>query len=155
MAAETLLSRLGHVRRCGHSKWVACCPAHDDRSPSLSIEELIDGRLLIHCFGGCAPSAVLDAIGLDFAALFPERDPDDVGRRKGWRSAPGRGARQRTGGVSAGTALTAISADVTEAAVIVSDIAKGDADAESARLQLWKLAGRIAKALALTEARRA
>src|SRR5690606_29929169 len=115
----------------GHSKWVAGCPAHDDRGPSLSIAETVDGRLLVHCFGGCAPNAVLDALGLDFCALFPERDPDDVGRRPGWRSAHGRGARQRTEGVSPRTALIAIAADAIEAAVIVSDIAKGTGDAEA------------------------
>lgn len=31
----------------------ACCPAHDDHSPSLSISTGDDGRLLLHCFAGC------------------------------------------------------------------------------------------------------
>lgn len=156
MSAEALLSRLDRVRRVGHSKWVARCPAHDDRGPSLSIAETTDGRVLLHDFGaGCSAAEVLHAVGLDFAALFPERDPDDVGRPPGWRSQPGRGARQRTEGISPRTALIAIVADVTEAAVIVSDVAKGSGDAEVARLRLWTLAGRIRSALALTEGRRA
>ena len=30
-------------------EWSACCPAHDDRNPSLSIREGSDGKVLIHC----------------------------------------------------------------------------------------------------------
>jgi putative DNA primase/helicase len=33
--------------------WVAKCPCHDDRKPSLSIKEGEDGRLLMNCFAGC------------------------------------------------------------------------------------------------------
>jgi len=73
MSIESLLSRLENVRRTGEGRWVARCPAHCDRHPSLSVRELADGRLLLHCFGGCSPDAVLNAIGLSFADLFPER----------------------------------------------------------------------------------
>ena len=128
--------------------------AGESRGPSLSITEAGDGRLLVHCFAGCAPLAVLDAIGLDFAALFPERDRDDVGRRTGWRSAPASDARQRTEAIPPRTALIAIHADATEAAVIIADVAEGRRTAESARADLWTLAGRIAAALSVTEARR-
>ena len=71
MIADTLLSRLTKVKgRAG--SWVACCPAHDDRSPSLSIRE--DGdRVLVHCHAGCEVSAVLGAVGLDMTDLFPPR----------------------------------------------------------------------------------
>jgi hypothetical protein len=73
MSAVTLLDRLEKVRQTGPGRWVACCPAHLDKSPSLSIRETGEGLALLHCFGGCAPSAVLDAIGLRFGDLFPER----------------------------------------------------------------------------------
>jgi hypothetical protein len=79
MTVETLLSRLDKVRRTGAGRWIARCPAHDDRTPSLSIRELDDGRTLIHCFGGCSVADVLAAVGLDFDALFPERP---IGDRK-------------------------------------------------------------------------
>ena len=39
----------------------ALCPAHDDHTPSLSIRDGDDGRLLTNCFGGCDPVAVWDA----------------------------------------------------------------------------------------------
>ena len=31
----------------------ACCPAHDDRKPSLSIRQADGGKLLVKCHGGC------------------------------------------------------------------------------------------------------
>lgn len=40
----------------------ACCPAHDDKSPSLSISVGRDGRTLVKCHGGCSQEAVLDAL---------------------------------------------------------------------------------------------
>jgi hypothetical protein len=79
LVGETLLSRLDGVRRTGTGRWIARCPAHDDRTPSLSIRELDDGRILLYCFGGCAVGDVLAAVGLDFDALFPERP---IGDRK-------------------------------------------------------------------------
>ncbi|HEX5461371.1 MAG TPA: hypothetical protein VFX20_15510 [Steroidobacteraceae bacterium] len=72
-AAATLLDRLDGVRQTGPGRWLARCPAHEDRSPSLSIRELDDGRLLLHDFGGCDTEAVLDSLGLEMQALFPER----------------------------------------------------------------------------------
>jgi hypothetical protein len=39
--------------------WWSCrCPAHDDRSPSLSIRDG-DRRLIVRCWGGCDPRDVL------------------------------------------------------------------------------------------------
>lgn len=47
-----------------------CCPAHDDRNPSLSVSEADDGRVLLHCFAGCRTEDVLDALGMGEADLF-------------------------------------------------------------------------------------
>ena len=68
---DDLLSRLDKVRKTGPGRWNARCPAHDDKSPSLTVRELDDGRILIHCFTGCSPADVLAAVGLEFADLFP------------------------------------------------------------------------------------
>ncbi len=65
---EVLLARLEGVRPAGPNSWVARCPAHDDRDPSLSVA-FRDGRLLIHCFAGCFPEAVLEAVGLTWKDL--------------------------------------------------------------------------------------
>ena len=69
---ETLLSRLQKVRRKGKS-WTACCPAHEDKSPSLAIRENDDGRVLIHCFGGCDTYSIVSAVGMDIQDLFPAK----------------------------------------------------------------------------------
>lgn len=64
---------------CKSSKpgsWMALCPAHEDKSPSLSIRELPDGRVLINCLAGCAPIDVLGSIFLRFEDLFPTRLTD-------------------------------------------------------------------------------
>jgi len=68
---QRLLSRLEQVRQKGSNNWIACCPGHTDRSPSLSIKQAGD-RVLIHCFAGCEPGAVLSAVGLTLADLFDQ-----------------------------------------------------------------------------------
>jgi hypothetical protein len=77
MSVEILLSHLGKVRRTGAGRWIARCPAHDDRTPSLSVRELDDVRILLHCFAGFAAADVLNAVGLEMDALFPERPIGD------------------------------------------------------------------------------
>jgi len=73
MSAEDLLSRLHGVRKSGNGYWSARCPAHEDRIASLSVREVDDGRVLIHCFAGCSVEQVLAGAGLDWDAVFPER----------------------------------------------------------------------------------
>lgn len=68
MKAEDVLGRLEHVTG-GKGKWMACCPAHQDRSPSLAINEA-DDRILVHCFAGCETSDVIAALGLTVSDLF-------------------------------------------------------------------------------------
>jgi hypothetical protein len=73
MSAATLLSRLDRVKRTGPDKWVARCPAHDDKGPSLAVRELDDGRTLLHCFAGCAVHEIVAAVGMELSDLFPPR----------------------------------------------------------------------------------
>jgi hypothetical protein len=56
--------------------WIAQCPAHDDRSPSLSIREGRDGRTLLRCFAGCELDTIVRALGLGLSDLFAETKPD-------------------------------------------------------------------------------
>ena len=50
------------IKALGGSHGKARCPAHDDHTPSLSIRDGDDGRLLTHCHAGCEPAAVWDAL---------------------------------------------------------------------------------------------
>lgn len=79
---HTMLSRLEGVRRTGNGTWLARCPAHADKSPSLSLRECDSGAVLIHCFAGCAAHDVVGAVGLLVSDLFPPRpiDPAFVGK---------------------------------------------------------------------------
>jgi putative DNA primase/helicase len=60
MTAETIANALGG-RKAG-AYWIARCPAHDDRTPSLSIREGDGGKLLVHCHAGCEQAQVIAAL---------------------------------------------------------------------------------------------
>jgi hypothetical protein len=72
MLTADLAHALG-ARRTG-SRWMARCPAHQDKNPSLSIQEQSD-RILLHCFAGCRQEAVIDA--LRERGLWPQRETKD------------------------------------------------------------------------------
>ena len=68
---DYLLACLEGVRATAADRWIARCPAHDDKSPSLNIRAMDDGRLLIHCFAGCPAIDIVAAIGMELSDLFP------------------------------------------------------------------------------------
>jgi hypothetical protein len=102
---DLLLERLDVVRRSGNG-YIAKCPAHEDRSPSLSITQADNGAVLAHCFSGCHIDAVLAAVGLELSDLFPARlaNTSPEARRisrqfaiqTGWTAALGVLAREAT-----------------------------------------------------------
>ena len=57
------------------------CPAHDDRSPSLSVAVGADGRVLMTCQAGCAFEDVVAKLGLETSDLFVARNGDSADRR--------------------------------------------------------------------------
>lgn len=69
MTASDIARSLGG-RKSG-AGWMARCPAHKDRSPSLSLRDA-DGRVLIYCFSGCEQARVIAA--LRERGLWPERE---------------------------------------------------------------------------------
>jgi hypothetical protein len=75
---ERVLDRLPSKPRRSGPGWTARCPAHEDRTPSLSITEASDGKVLIKCWAGCSNDAVLAAVSLRWSDLFPRRS--DEGR---------------------------------------------------------------------------
>ena len=69
-----VLERLSKVKQRKPDQWMACCPAHDDRDPSLSIKEAPDGKVLLHCWSGCTADEIVGAIGLELSDLFEPSD---------------------------------------------------------------------------------
>ena len=69
---DLVLSRLGlnKVKKVSGG-YMARCPVHDDKNPSLSITEGNDGRVLLKCFAGCSTEEIVKALGLTMADLFP------------------------------------------------------------------------------------
>ncbi len=70
MKVEVILDRLRGVRRSGIG-WIALCPSHADRSPSLSIREETD-KVLLHCFAHCSIEAICADLGIHIRDLFVE-----------------------------------------------------------------------------------
>jgi hypothetical protein len=69
-----LLDRLDGLSERGSGQWIARCPAHDDRNPSLSIRETSDGTILLKCWSGCSAAEVVAAVGLELGDLFPKTE---------------------------------------------------------------------------------
>lgn len=79
---ENVLSRLEKVKSAGAKSWKACCPAHDDKSPSLAVSETSDGTVLVKCWAGCSAQSVVEAIGLELRHLFPAGQRERTGPSK-------------------------------------------------------------------------
>mgnify|MGYP001417494800 CR=1 FL=1 len=67
-----LLNQLQKVKQTGHDQYIALCPSHNDKNPSLAIRQTNDGRILIKCFAGCSSYEVVSAAGLSLTDLFPK-----------------------------------------------------------------------------------
>lgn len=137
MDVTALLSRLSGVRGRNGS-WSARCPAHEDRSPSLSVKSLPDGRILVHCFGGCGTDEVLGALGLTMTDLFPDRLGDFAPRR---------------GDFTAMDALKALQFESSVVAIAAADVADGRALDEVDVHRICKAVGRITEALEFVHGR--
>jgi len=131
MSAEAFLSRLQGVRRTGPGSWIARCPAHPDRTPSLTVREVDDGRVLVHCFTGCEVEAVIGAVGLEWDALFPPRM--EVDRKPGLRQP-----------FLAADVVRALGFEALLVATAAANLAHGVALAEEDRERLMLAAERIA-----------
>lgn len=129
MNAEALLLRLEGVKSRSQAQWSARCPAHDDKSPSLSIKEKPDGRILLHCFGGCAVVAVVDALGIQLEDLYPT--PDN------------RAPLKPRALLTSSQALEILADEVRFVAVAAGNVAHGVILEDADRTRLLKASGRI------------
>jgi hypothetical protein len=62
MTLAAVLNKLDHVKKSS-AGYSARCPAHDDKTNSLSVAEGADGTLLMNCHAGCSFQSILDALG--------------------------------------------------------------------------------------------
>lgn len=122
-----LLSRLDRVKPGSTpGTWLASCPtpAHvnGDRSRGLSVRETDDGRVLIHCFGGCHVSAIVSALGLELSDLFPPPPTDHPHQapHRGFTGKPARVPKFPTRAVLEGMAT-----DLRVCSLAFSDMAHG------------------------------
>lgn len=60
---EQILAQLRGVKKVGN-EWIALCPSHNDKNPSLSIAEK-DGKLLLHCHAGCSFKDIMKELKVD------------------------------------------------------------------------------------------
>ena len=133
MSPDEFVSRLDKVRSTGRGRWIACCPAHDDRIPSLTVGEGSDGRVLVHCFGGCSVEQVVGAVGLSLSEIMPD-GPAPVMPAK----------RQR---IPPKDVLEAMAFNALVVAIAASDIAQGKTLSEEERLKLFEIAGEFHEAI--------
>src|SRR5690242_8937804 len=139
MTPEDFLARLERVRRTGPETWLASCPAHEDRSPSLTVRFKADGRILVYCHAQCGIEAVLGAMGLELSDLFPEKPLEYVAKER----AP----------FPAADVLRAIADEANLLFIILHDVDWGvplkQDDIDRARLAIDRI--RAARSLALGE----
>ncbi|MGH8320551.1 MAG: DNA primase [Gammaproteobacteria bacterium] len=137
MNATGLLERLESVRKTGESRWIARCPAHPDKTPSLAVRELSDGTILLHCFAECSAAEIVSAVGLTLGDLFPARNLPD-----GKHSAAG----QRRP-FDSETTLKLVAREALVCALAASDAAAGKTLTEVDAQRCAFAAGRIFAAL--------
>lgn len=103
-----ILDRLEKVRQVKPDSWVACCPAHEDTSPSLAIADKGD-RVLLHCYAGCEFIEIAAALGMQPHEFF----------------ADGKAPKSAAPGVSMRSLNTALALELITAYVVACDRSKG------------------------------
>lgn len=73
-----LLRSMNLAPRRNGSGYLCRCPAHDDRSPSLSIRVAENGRLLAYCHAGCDFRLIVHALGIRGAPVQADRAKERV-----------------------------------------------------------------------------
>jgi KaiC/GvpD/RAD55 family RecA-like ATPase len=69
MHVDEVLAYFPDAKRSG-TGWTVRCPAHDDRTPSLTITTGDDGRTLLHCHAGCRVEDIVARVDLTMRDLF-------------------------------------------------------------------------------------
>ena len=84
MELTDFLHRLDKVRQTGEHQYTACCPAHSDSSPSLSIGyDGNDSKILLKCQAGCNTADILGKLGLSFRDLYANPRQSQIKKQAG------------------------------------------------------------------------
>lgn len=79
---ERLLSKMDKVERLSpgnhQARYKACCPAHGDKNPSLSITLSSSDTILLKCWAGCSAEEVVNSVGMEMTDLFPDTQKHHV-----------------------------------------------------------------------------
>ena len=59
--AQEIAYLCGKQKRVGHD-WMCLCPAHEDNTPSLSLRDGDDGKIIAHCYAHCTYDQIRDAL---------------------------------------------------------------------------------------------
>ena len=138
MDVTAILSRLAGVKKTPKG-WVAKCPAHQDKSPSLFVSVRHDNSTGMYCFAGCETHDVVAAIGLTMADLFA-----DSPNEQNYRSP----ARPR---MTHADALRLLSAEAGTLLLMVADLLDGKLPNEDAYARACTAGHRINAALEFIE----
>ena len=131
MSIDALLDRLDGVKPTGPGRFMARCPAHNDRSPSLGVKDCGDGVTVVNCLAGCEVEDVLAAVGLTFSDLYPERLATEHSYKP---------VRQRFDG---GQVLRVLRSEATLVAIAAENIAEGITLSDDDRDRVFNAACRI------------
>lgn len=74
--------RLEKFKKKNDTEYEACCPAHDDDNPSLSIGIGKEGKIILRCHAGCSVNSIVGKMGLKMADLFPKSHTYTNGSRR-------------------------------------------------------------------------
>ena len=72
------LDRFQKVKQTGSNQYICRCPAHADKTASLSIRDdtMHSGKILLKCHAGCNTKDILTEIGCTMKDIMPEREEE-------------------------------------------------------------------------------
>ena len=128
---DSILAHLQKVRQRQSGQWSACCPAHDDKVPSLSVRETPEGAVLLHCFAGCSVAEIVSTLGLEMSDLFPTR------------KFMGRESKRTPRLLTAGQALELLDKESNLVAITAANVLRGGTLNQNDLFRINQAAGRI------------
>jgi len=126
-----ILTKLTKVSQRQPDQYSACCPAHADKNPSLSVRETPEGAVLMYCFSGRQVSEVVNALGLEMSDLSLPRQ------------ASGYEPKRTPCLLNAGQALELLTNETNLLAVVTGNLLHGVALNQDDVIRITQAAGRI------------